>query len=411
MRIAIIGGGIAGLAAAHGLDRQHELVLFEAARWLGGHTHTVDVALDDGRAYAVDTGFIVFNDATYPHFIRLLEQLGLNGQATDMSFSVANAGLEYASHSVNGLFAQRQRVLSPRHLGMLGEILRFNRQVRELIGTADERTLGEYLSTEGYSNTFRDNYLLPLCAAIWSASLHDACDFPAAHFARFFNNHGLLQLRDRPQWRVVPGGSRSYVEALRRRLRCDIRLESPVQRVERHADGVVVHSAHGLERFDQVIFACHSDQALSMLADPSPQEQAVLGDLPYVDNDVVLHTDASLLPRNRRAWASWNFRVTPDHSRAAAITYHMNRLQGLSAPVEFCVTLNQSELIDPARIIERYRYAHPLYTPKSNRARTRRDEISGHNRSWYCGAYWYSGFHEDGARSALDVAQALGGGW
>ncbi len=411
MRIAIIGGGIAGLAAAYGLDQQHEAVLFEAADWLGGHTHTVDVALDGGRAYAVDTGFIVFNDATYPHFIRLLAQLGLSGQATDMCFSVANGGLEYASHSLDGLFAQRRRAISPRHLGMLGEIVRFNRQVRGLIGSNDPRTLGEYLKGEGYSETFCDNYLLPLCAAIWSASLREARDFPAAHFARFFSNHGLLQLRDRPQWRVVPGGSRSYVEALRRRLRCDIRLDTPVQRVDRHADRVELHSRHGVETFDQVIFACHSDQALGILAEPTAQEQAILGALPYVDNDVVLHTDASLLPRNRRAWAAWNFRVTPDHGRAAAITYHMNRLQGLDAPVEFCVTLNQSELIDPAQVIDRYRYAHPLYTPASNQARNRRAQISGHNRSWYCGAYWYNGFHEDGARSALDVAQALGGGW
>ncbi|RZO82703.1 MAG: FAD-dependent oxidoreductase [Oceanococcus sp.] len=415
MRIAIIGGGIAGLATAYGLDAHHDVVLFEAADWLGGHTHTVDVPLTLAsgatRNYAVDTGFIVFNDATYPHFIRLLDQLGLQGQATDMSFSVANGSLEYASHSLDGLFAQRRRLLSVAHLKMLREILRFNRQARQLVGRDDPRTLAEFLAGEGYSDTFRDSYLLPLCAAIWSASLLDAQHFPADHFARFFNNHGLLQLRDRPQWRVVPGGSRSYVERLQERLSAELRLNCPVESVQRHPDRVQIRSSAGSEQFDQVVFACHSDQALRLLADPSAQEQAILGALPYVDNDVVLHTDASILPHNPRAWASWNFRVSPDRGRAAAITYHMNRLQGLEAPVEFCVTLNQSDRIDPARVIERYRYAHPLYTPHSNQARAQRAQINGQQRSWYCGAYWYNGFHEDGARSALDVAQALGGGW
>lgn len=415
MRIAIIGGGISGLASAWGLHRQHDTVLFEASDWLGGHTHTIDVpwpqADNKPQHYAVDTGFIVFNDNTYPHFIRLLAQLGLQGQATDMSFSVANGGLEYASHSLDGLFAQRARLASPQYWNMIRQILRFNRLARQLIGSNDERTLAQFLQDEGFSAHFRDNYLLPLCAAIWSASLQDARHFPAEHFARFFNNHGLLQVRDRPQWRVVPGGSRSYVEALKTRLQTDIRLQTAVLSVQRESDHVLLKTRDGEERFDQVIFACHSDQALGMLRQPSEQEQAILGELPYTDNDTVLHTDASLLPDNRRAWASWNFRVADDSGAAAAITYHMNRLQGLDAPVEFCVTLNQSQRIDPAKIIGRYRYAHPLYTPQSNAARARRDEINGHNRSWYCGAYWYNGFHEDGARSALEVAQALGGGW
>ena len=417
MRIGIIGGGISGLAAAYGLDKQHDVVLFEAADWLGGHTHTVDVSLDgtdqnpSGQDFAVDTGFIVFNDNTYPHFIRLLAQLGLSGLATDMSFSVANQGLEYASHSFSGLFAQRMRALSPQHWNMLREILRFNKHALKLIGSDDPRTLSEYLAGEGYSQNFRNNYLLPLCAAIWSASMQDAQHFPAEHFTRFFNNHGLLQLRDRPQWRVVPGGSRSYVERLQTHINGQIRLNTPVQSVRRNGDHAVVKTADGNETFDQVIFACHSDQALRLLEDPSPLEQEILSALPYTDNHTVLHTDASILPRNPRAWASWNFRVTPDTQRAAAITYHMNRLQHLSAPVEFCVTLNQSELIDPAKVIDRYNYAHPVYNPASNAARKRRVEINGQNNSWYCGAYWYNGFHEDGAHSALDVAQALGGGW
>ena len=410
MRIAVIGGGIAGLASAWGLNGRHEVVLFEAADWLGGHTHTVELE-QDGREYAVDTGFIVFNDATYPHFIRLLKNLDISGQATDMSFSVADNGIEYASHSLSGLFAQPRNLVSPRHLRMIADILRFNRDSRELIGTDDGRTLAEYLESQKYSTVFQERYLFPLCAAIWSASIDEATRFPAEHFVRFFNNHGLLQLRDRPQWRVVPGGSHSYVRTMRQRLDARIRLNHPVQSVQREEAGVTVHSAAGAETFDKVVFACHSDQALALLADPSEREAEILGDLPYTDNDVILHTDASLLPRRRAAWASWNFRASNDPERPAAITYHMNRLQGIEAPVEFCVTLNQRDLIDPGSIRGEYSYAHPVYTPRSNRARARRDEISGQRNTYYCGAYWYNGFHEDGARSALDVSRALGGGW
>ncbi len=410
MRIAVIGGGIAGLSSAWGLHERHELVLFEAADWLGGHTHTVTVQ-HARREYAIDTGFIVFNDATYPHFIRLLKALNLAGQATDMSFSVSDGAVEYASHSLRGLFAQPRNLVSPHHLKMLGEILRFNQNSRALIGSNDSRTLAEYLTEQGYSATFRQRYLYPLCAAIWSASISEAAKFPAEHFVRFFNNHGLLQLRNRPQWRVVPDGSRSYVQALLQRLDIEVRPHTPVRAVQRNTAGVTITSATGTESFDAVIFACHSDQALRLLADPSDREQDILGALPYTENDVVLHTDASLLPRRRAAWASWNFRASDDPSRPAAITYHMNRLQGIEAPVEFCVTLNQRDRIDPHRILGDYRYAHPVYNPQSNRARARRAEINGLRNTYYCGAYWYNGFHEDGARSGLDVARALGGGW
>lgn len=410
MRVAIVGSGISGLAAAYGLDGQHALTLFEAADWLGGHTHTIDVE-HAGRQYAVDTGFIVFNDRTYPHFIRLLAQLGLEGLKTDMSFSVQRGALIYASHSLGGLFAQRRNLLRPAHWRMLRDILRFNRHSVALIDSGDTRTLREYLDENRYSRDFSDNYLYPLCAAIWSSSLADAGDFPAEHFVRFFNNHGLLSVTNRPQWRVVPGGSRSYVERLQARLEADIRLSTPVQSVRRHEHGVEIVSAAGTESFDAVIFACHSDQALALLSDPSETERDVLGALPYTDNDVVLHTDARLLPREPTAWASWNYMIGDALDRPATLTYHMNRLQLLDAPVEFCVTLNQSEAIDPAQVLGRYTYAHPCYTPDSNRARARRDEINGVNHTWYCGAYWYNGFHEDGARSALDVARALGGGW
>lgn len=410
MRIAIVGGGISGLACAHALNGQHEVVLFEAADWLGGHTHTVDVELACGR-HAVDTGFIVFNDRTYPHFIRLLAGLGISGQLSDMSFSVARNGLEYASHGLRGLFANPASVLSPAHLRMLRDILRFNQRSAELIDSGDERTLGEYIAQSDYSERFAQLYLYPLCAAIWSSSISDAQDFPAEHFVRFFSHHGLLQLRDRPAWRVVPGGSREYVRAIAASASAQLRINTPVHGVRRSETGVQVESEQGSEAFDKVIFACHSDQALRLLADPSEREREILGELPYTDNDVVLHTDTRILPRRKAAWASWNYRIGDDPAQPAAITYHMNRLQSLNASEEFCVTLNQRDAIDPARIIDQYVYAHPVYNPRSNRARARRDEINGHHNTYYCGAYWYNGFHEDGARSALDVAQALGGGW
>ena len=411
MRLAIIGGGISGLSAAWGLHQQHDLTLFEASNWLGGHAHTVDVEGSDGQTLAIDTGFIVYNDATYPHLIRLLEQLGLSRQATDMSFSVVQGHQEYASHSLSGLFANRRSVLSLPHLQMIRDILRFNKQSLELIGSNDPRTLDEYLSDQSYCERFRSHYLFPLCAAIWSASIEDARQFPAEHFVRFFNNHGLLQLRGRPQWRVVPGGSRAYVRALQQRLNASIYLDTPIKSVRRSEQGVSVCTADGEQQFDQVIFACHSDQALHMLDDASDAEKDILGALPYTDNDVVLHTDVSVLPANRRAWASWNFRAQDDPTLPAAITYHMNRLQGLSDQQQYCVTLNQTDRIAPAHIIDRYTYAHPVYMPSSNAARERRNDINGFNNTWYCGAYWYNGFHEDGARSGLDVAQAFGGGW
>lgn len=410
MRIAIIGGGISGLAAAWGLHGRHETVLFEAADYLGGHTHTIDVEMG-GAHYPIDTGFIVFNDATYPHFIRLLSQLDIRGQVTDMSFSVAGNGLEYASHSLGGLFAQRRRILSPQHWRMLAEIIRFNREAPRIIDSADDRTLLQYLQEEAYTAHFIQHYMLPLCAAIWSASMREAALFPAEHFVRFFSNHGLLQLSNRPQWRVVPGGSAAYVRALQARLSTDIRINARVTQVKREAEHVLVSTASGSERFDQVIFACHSDQALTLLDDASDAESRILSALAFSQNEAVLHTDRRILPNNPRAWASWNFRIDADQGRPAAITYHMNRLQGIQAPVEFCVTLNQRERIDAGKIIGQFEYAHPVYTRQANAARQRRDEINGRQRSWFCGAYWYNGFHEDGARSALDVAQALGGGW
>lgn len=409
MRIAIIGGGVSGLACAYLLHREHEVVLFEREGRAGGHTHTVNVDIA-GQPCAVDTGFIVFNNRTYPNFIRLLDQLKVNPQPTQMSFSVSCplSGIEYGSVGFNGLFAQRRNLVRPAHYRMLRDILRFNRESRALLGAPCGLSLGEYLAQGRYSDDFIDRYLLPMCAAIWSGSLDAAAQFPVDHFVEFFDNHGLLTVTRQPQWYVIQGGSHSYVKAMLDTLGSRVRTGQPVVSVIRHEKGVRVRTANEVEHFDQVIFACHSDQALALLENPSDAERDILGALPFQPNEVVLHTDRSLLPTNQRAWASWNYRVSGDRQKPATVTYHMNRLQSLDVAEEVCVTLNQSKEIEPSRILGRYIYDHPVYTLKAQQARERRGEINGQNRSYYCGAYWGNGFHEDGVRSALDVTRQFG---
>ncbi|MBD9414308.1 FAD-dependent oxidoreductase [Pseudomonas sp. PDM16] len=412
MKIAIVGSGISGLTCAYLLQRQHEVTVFEASDWIGGHTHTVDVIVD-GQRHALDTGFIVFNDWTYPNFIRLLDQLGVASQATEMSFSVHDpvSGDEYNGNSLNSLFARRRNLVSPVFWGMLRDILRFNRETPADLAQqriAAHTTLGDYLQQRGYGERFIHHYIVPMGAAIWSMSLQDMLGFPLQFFIRFFENHGLLSVNDRPQWRVISGGSRSYVAPLTAGFAERIRLNCPVQRVERDAEGVTLHSPAGTERFDRIVFACHSDQALDLLATPTLAEQAILGDLRYADNEVVLHTDTRLLPRRRLAWASWNYRLGGPREQPAAVTYNMNILQGIEAPQTFCVSLNQTASIDPALILGRYRYAHPQYSLAGLRAQQRWAELLGAQHTYYCGAYWANGFHEDGVVSALRVAEALG---
>jgi predicted NAD/FAD-binding protein len=459
MKIAIIGSGIAGLTSAYLLNRQHDIQVFEASDWVGGHTHTVDVEVD-GRTYAIDTGFIVFNDWTYPNLIRLLEQLGVAYQPTEMSFSVSDpaSGVEYNGHDLNSLFAQRRNLVSPGFWGMLRDILRFNRQSQDDLACgriAADTTLGDYLARNGYGQRFIDHYIVPMGAAIWSMSLAGMLGFPLQFFVRFCKNHGLLSISDRPQWQVITGGSRSYVAPLSASFAERIRLNCPVQRVERDAGGVTLHSAAGAERFDTVVFACHSDQALALLAKPSAAEQAILGALPYADNEVVLHTDTRLLPARKLAWASWNYRLggpsgslqsvasegqarrnparkrsllsVNEHSEPgfnaawpsavalqrpadlpAAVTYNMNILQGIDSDTTFCVSLNQGAAIDPAKVLARFRYAHPQYSLAGIAAQARWEELLGAQHSYYCGAYWANGFHEDGVLSALRVARAFG---
>lgn len=412
MNIAIIGSGISGLTSAYLLNRSHEITLFEASDWIGGHTHTVDVTVE-GRSYAVDTGFIVFNDWTYPNFIRLLEQLGVGFKPTEMSFSVTDpdSGLEYNGNNLNSLFAQRRNLLSPGFWGMLRDIQRFNKEaLRDL---QEERidintTLDDYLKAGGYGERFILHYIVPMGAAIWSMSMADMLGFPLQLFVRFFKNHGLLSINNRPQWRVIEGGSSAYIEPLTASFRERIRLNCPVTRVERDKEGVVIHSAAGIERFDKVVFACHSDQALKLLAAPSDAEQSILGALPYADNEVVLHTDTRLLPQRKLAWASWNYRLGgPGHTRAA-VTYDMNILQGIQSDTTFCVSLNQSAGISPFKVLAKYTYAHPQYSLAAVAAQGRWEELNGTQHTWYCGAYWANGFHEDGVVSALRVAHAFG---
>ncbi|MGZ0782385.1 NAD(P)/FAD-dependent oxidoreductase [Pseudomonas saponiphila] len=412
MKIAIIGSGIAGLTCAYVLNRRHDIRVFEAGSWIGGHTHTVEVS-HNGETQSVDTGFIVFNDWTYPNFIRLLGQIGVKFKPTEMSFSVCDpvSGLEYNGNNLNSLFAQRRNLLSPGFWGMLRDILRFNKAA--LLDLQQQRiaadtTLGDYLQKRGYGERFIQHYIVPMGSAIWSMSRVQMLGFPLQFFVRFFKNHGLLSVNNRPQWCVIEGGSSRYIEPLTASFRQHIRLDCPVQRVERDESGVLIHSAAGSERFDKVVFACHSDQALQLLASPSRAEREILQALPYADNDVVLHTDTRLLPRRRLAWASWNYRLDASGDKAAAVTYDMNILQGLKSDTTFCVSLNQTAVIDPTQILARFTYAHPQYSIEAVAAQARWSELQGAQHSFYCGAYWANGFHEDGVVSALRVAQAFG---
>ncbi|MGC5703512.1 FAD-dependent oxidoreductase [Pseudomonas sp. NFXW11] len=412
MKVAIIGSGIAGLTCAYLLNRRHEIRVYEAGSWIGGHTHTLDIQLD-GQTHAVDTGFIVFNDWTYPNFIRLLGQIGVRFKPTEMSFSVSDpaSGLEYNGNNLNSLFAQRRNLLSPGFWGMLRDILRFNKAAQRDLQQqriAADTTLGDYLHREGYGERFIQHYIVPMGSAIWSMSRVQMLGFPLQFFVRFFKNHGLLSVSNRPQWCVIEGGSSRYIEPLTATFRQHIRLDCPVQRVERDALGVVIHSSAGSERFDKVVFACHSDQALQLLASPSHAEQEILQALPYADNEVLLHTDTRLLPKRRLAWASWNYRLDASGENAAAVTYNMNILQGLNSSSTFCVSLNQSPAIDPAKVLARFTYAHPQYSLDAVAAQARWSELQGAQHSFYCGAYWANGFHEDGVVSALRVAQAFG---
>ena len=409
-RIAIVGGGIAGLTAAWYLSRHHQVEVFEAEPRLGGHTFTVDVRREHGD-YAVDMGFIVFNDRTYPRFEALLAELGIGHQPTAMGFAVTDAqsGVEYCGDGLGGFFGRRRNLLDPGHWALLRDILRFNREAPALLDSeAGETPLGEYLREHGYGERFRRHYILPMGGAIWSCSLAQMEAFPARFFVRFFINHGLLALRDRPQWYVVPGGSSQYVEALRSACAARFHTATPVSEVRRDNDGVTLQAGGESRRFDQVVLACHSDQALALLGDADQREQQCLADLRYQANEVVLHTDTDMLPRRRRVWSSWNALLgrTGD-AEPVQVTYNMNILQGFAAPETFCVTLNAGDRIRPETVIRRQVFDHPLFTTEGLLARQRLLADNGERRTWFCGAWCGNGFHEDGVVSALDVVDGI----
>ena len=411
-RIAIIGSGISGLTTAYLLHKSHEITLFEANDYIGGHTHTVKVAQGE-QSYDIDTGFIVCNDRNYPNFLKLMDKLNIAMQPTEMSFSVRNnpLGLEYNGHNLNTLFSQRRNLLRPKFYRLIRDILYFNKAAKKAIeeGVAENITVDTFVNQQSLSDIFKNNYLLPMAAAIWSCSMEQAGEFPLHFFLKFFLNHGLLDIKNRPQWYAVKGGSKAYIDPMTSGFKDQIRLSTPVNSVVRDDSWIEVNHATGKETFDQLVFACHSDQALDLLKNASIEEKAILGELLYQQNDVILHSDASLMPKKSLSWASWNFLAgEQEHNDPTLVTYCMNILQGITSDQPFLVSLNARHKIDPDKIIGEYNYTHPVYSVAGMKAQSRRNEISGVGRIHYCGAYWYNGFHEDGVRSALDIGEKFG---
>ena len=406
MKIAIVGGGISGLTAAYLLSREHEIILYESNDYIGGHTNTVSIEIG-GPPVAVDTGFIVYNQQNYPNFSHILSDLNVSTQPTSMSFSVKliEPDLEYNGSSLKQLFGQKKNLIKPKFYRMLWDILRFNRRSPGLLdSTSYEITLGEYAIECGFSQDFIRHYLVPMGAAIWSSSPSAILEMPACFFIRFFKNHGMLNVNDRPQWRTITGGSRQYVNKMIASFAENIRLGHKVRSVERFYDRVTVDG----DSYDHVVFACHSDQAIEALSDPSVYETDILSKISYQKNEVIMHTDASIMPMREDLWAAWNYHSQGNDDSPVAMTYNMNILQNLDIKETICVTLNSMDLINPDLILGRHVYSHPQFTPKSMKAQERWTEISGENRTHFCGAYWGNGFHEDGVNSALRIANFFG---
>ena len=412
MRIAIVGTGVSGLVCAHLLARRHDVTVFEADGRAGGHAHTVTVDLPDGSV-DVDTGFLVYNERNYPGLVRLFDTLGVATRPSDMSFSVADevSGLEWRGTSFDTVFAQRRNLVRPTFLRMLADVVRFNRTARDLLtGPADASvSLGDLLDRGRWSRQFIDWYLVPMGSAIWSSDPSTFLDMPAVTFARFFANHGLLEFRNQPAWRTVEGGSKRYVDAVVRPLGRAVRLDEPVTKITRSPGGVELATVRGPERFDHVVVATHSDQALELLSDPNRAEREVLGAIRYVSNRATLHTDRTLLPHHPKAWASWNYHRTPTRPDRVTLTYRLRSLQGVDTADELLITLNRDDVIDPDTVLRTFDYEHPVYDGDAIRAQRRHGEINGVDRTWYCGAYWGYGFHEDGVESARSVCRRLAG--
>lgn len=413
MKIAIIGSGISGLTTGYLLSKNHDITMFEKNDYIGGHTHTHEID-HEGKNLSVDSGFIVYNERTYPNFIKLLDQLGVKRQLTRMGFSVKSESddLEYAGHSLNGLFAQRSNFFRPSFIRMLRSMKRFNQEARRDLSSIDpERTLGDYLMSNNYPTEFIQHYIIPIGAAIWSTVPSDMMNIPAVFFIRFFENHGLLQITNRPNWWVIKGGSKKYVDKIISKFKNDIRLSMPVKNVKRNKDLVTINfgsDGEHEEKFDAVVFATHSNQALTLLHQPTKDEEEILGSILYQSNDAILHFDDAILPKRKTAWSSWNYLLDQDQSKPVALTYNMNILQGIVSSKTFCVTLNTQDLIKPEKVIKYLNYEHPLFTLSSIKAQEQKSKISGKNNTYYCGAYWHNGFHEDGVVSALDVCSHFG---
>lgn len=414
MKIAVIGSGISGLVSAHVLAEKHEVHLFEAENRLGGHTHTHEVEVASGK-YNVDTGFIVHNDRNYPNFVKLMNKLDIETQPSFMSFSVKveENGLEYNGTSVNSLFCQRRNFLNLSFYKMIQDIFRFNKEATKYFlahkeEAPDQMTLEEYLEKNNYSKEFTEHYIMPMGAAIWSASREEMKKFPLHFFVRFFHHHGMLTVDDRPKWRVLKGGSKSYIPKITANFSQNIHLNHPITSVRRTSEKVILNE--NLE-FDQVIFACHANQAMNILKDPTEQEKNIVGAFSYRPNDVILHTDTSVLPKSKLGHASWNYYLPKVQLERVAVTYHMNILQGLTAPETFLVSLNMDHLIDPKKVIKKIPYTHPVYNKEAMAAQKLWDKVSMiSSRTHFCGAYWGNGFHEDGVKSALNVTNLFGMG-
>lgn len=411
MKIAVVGSGISGLASAYFLQKKYHVTLFEANRYLGGHTNTVDIQLE-GKTQSVDTGFLVFNDNTYPNLIALFKELAISSYATDMSFGVSldDGRLEWAGTNLDTVFAQRKNLLSPDFLFMLKDILRFNRDAEKnlIASEMNKITLGDLLVTQNYNHAFRNQYLIPMAAAIWSSSPSDILSFPASTFLRFCLNHALLQVNDRPQWRTVTGGARSYVEKIAATL-SDVRLNSPVLSVKRAEQSVLVHSKHGWEDFDAVIFATHAPDTLKMLSDPSEDERTLLSQVRYQPNIAYLHTDLNLLPRNRKVWSAWNYlsfkRQTSTELQPVCVSYLLNQLQNLDVETPVIVTLNPPQAPAPETQLARFEYDHPIFDQRAIDTQQELHRIQGQQGTWFAGAWTGYGFHEDGLKSALRVVR------
>ncbi|MDP6877439.1 MAG: FAD-dependent oxidoreductase [Candidatus Marinimicrobia bacterium] len=411
MKIAIIGSGISGLTASYLLNKKHNITLFEKNDYLGGHTHTHDITIGE-KTFSVDSGFIVYNEKTYPNFIKLLNILNVERQKTTMGFSIKSEvkNLEYAGNSVRSVFAQKRNYFRPSFLRMLIDIIRFNKKAKADIFMSLQVTLGQYLDQNSFSQSFINHYIIPMGAAIWSTTAKLMMDMPALFFIRFFNNHGLLQIKDRPGWWVIKNGSKEYVEKLIETFQERIRMKSEIKTIKRSTGKIIItHTgSYAEETFDAVVIATHSNQALELLADATEKEQTILGAIPYQTNSALLHTDTSILPKRKLAWSSWNYYLDQDEHKPVMLTYNMNILQRLDSDETFCVTLNSNDLIDQSKIIKELNYEHPLFTSESIKAQARKNEISGVNNTYYCGAYWRNGFHEDGVVSALDVCKNFG---